>query len=742
MNPPFFARRTRDSHFDTARSRSTYYWGDGAITAVFVAFASLVAIAPGRIAAAAHQMPSGHLNLTWLVTAICSDAAWVIPPGFAIAFLAAAAGRWGTASARARRATMVFSALVCFASTSFAEFRIQRGEYPVWADLLSGADVDFIVSSLGIFAYRRHLYGIVFAVVALIALRTVWRRTAGRPQKPFAVAGYLVIALLVSIATRRVSANALAKSTVGEPFPDFFAGLTDAAKRGIFSPRRILLSAPSPDDRVAEGAALLGLPPPRRSTSCSSHPYARPFSFDDTRAKSSASAAPKKASGAALLASLERLSQLLFENRTAPFTVYQMALETFRGDDIHAINPQAPEGIAPFVTSLYRQADTGGPILASRHMWQSGVRTSQAISALTCGLGNLPYSLSFSRELSDVPMRCLPDVLRDAGLSTHFFYAGDATFDRMEQFFRLHGVADVTAKWQLPVDLPKSAWNAASDIALFNHGLTQLGSVGAESRYAFFLSLSNHSPFQAPQDLPADVAERVREAVRTTPNTATPDDVRRLTTHSYTDEAVRRFFDHLARTNQLGSSIVILSADHSVGEACVWPMADGSSCETDEALAIIPFAIALSDEWIDRASNPKRLRDQIAVVNQELSTLQLSASDIPSLVLSLLSKSPGVKQIPHAWRWHSMGGAATSPWFHSTQYPDAALHLTHGASQLFFLNADGHPVSKHEPNAALQRSEDLERITPSLQPVAATLASLLKGHGDDCADTSSIRRVQ
>ena len=67
--------------------------------------------------------------------------------------------------------------------------------------------------------------------------------------------------------------------------------------------------------------------------------------------------------------------------------VWQLTLESFRADDIHAVNPRAAREIAPFVNGLYENGD----VLASRATYQAGVRTAHGLGALACGLGTMPY---------------------------------------------------------------------------------------------------------------------------------------------------------------------------------------------------------------------------------------------------------------------------------------------------------------------------------------------------------------
>ena len=214
--------------------------------------------------------------------------------------------------------------------------------------------------------------------------------------------------------------------------------------------------------------------------------------------------------------------------------------------------------IAPFAERplCVGRAHGEGNVIVGKRVWQAGARTAQALSALTCGLGTLPYALAIGRDLGPLPLRCLPDVLTDSGFDASFYYGARPSFDNMETFIRLHGFSRVVGQWQLPRSLPIASWGV-SDLALFDAVIAEANDFDDRPRYAIVMSVTNHMPFVAPADLPSAVADRVDAALARVPNSAGKDDQARLRTYSYTDYAVGHFIDgieHSALSDPRGYS--------------------------------------------------------------------------------------------------------------------------------------------------------------------------------------------
>ena len=712
----------------------------------FCALAFIVALtaATGRVAAAWYRAPKTDAPLMWFVAAVWRDLCSSIPVlaslvyvGLAIVlFLSRFRERLPHRWLVGVLATAAL--LVWISAISFAEFSIQRGASPVWHDLAGGLDSSFMASAVANFFYPRYLipgfgvWGLVAGGLVFYARHLARRR--GPQSRIGFLCGFAAAAILFVEATHPIYAPrfpfpaALTNAEgVTDPFGRFLDSVTVALTGASTEPRDILKAVVLPSQIEAEGAALQGLSWRSDAGDCAAHPFA------------SALDAPPVGVGIAL----QRLSQSLFQNGIGEdLLVFELSLESFRGDDLAALNSAAPAQLAPFINSLYANAGTGEEsVIAATKFWQGGVRTSQGVASFTCGLGTFPYGISLVRDLGALPLRCLSDVLVDAGFSPLFAYGSHLSFDNMGVFLRYHGFGAMLTEETLPKDLPKGEWHAVSDLALVDQALKEVARQPAHSMYTLLMTLSNHSPFRPPEDLPGKVSARVKEVLQKNRSLAQPEDFARLTTYSYTDFAVQTFFERLHELGLDKRSIVVLHADHATGERFVWPMANGADNETEEAKGRIPFAMVFPRALVDRAREPDELRKLIRNANEVMNHAPASLNDVPRWLLSLLADHPGMKSIPQPWRWHSLGGMTSSPTFATKLPQQPRLIGINGVNEYFLLDQNGHAAGQVEDVNVLTSESEVFTATRSLFPAAALWSSFMRGYAQRCPAVSGIRRA-
>jgi hypothetical protein len=604
------------------------------------------------------------------------------------------------------------------------EVKGERGSYPTMFDLAEGGtNASFIGGTLGFVRYARIWVPAVVGVLLTVGLLGLLLRRLSREPAAWRgwtlglVAGLGLGTLAVNVtAVLQGSVNRLSAAALGDPLTGLVESSFDLLRhQGPATPRDLVISAEFPVQNKRLGPSLLGWPP--ATGHCEPHPYARPL---DTAKEPPI----RDERGRALIKALEQLSAALFVKDAPPIAVFQLSLEGFRADDVHALNPEAAAQVSPFTSGLYEHPVPG--VLTSKKLFQAGVRTAHCLGAMTCGVGTLPYNLSFIRDLEPFPMRCASDVLKDAGFAQSFFYGSDGTFDGMADFFRAHGYGQIVTQLELPEDLPKGTWDGITDFAIFDEAATRVAAALEKDQtpqFAFLMSLSNHSPFTTPQDLPEEIRGRVDEALKTVVNRADSDDRLRLLTHSYTDAAVARLFEKLEALQLSERSIVLLMADHSTGHAYVWGPQDP---ESDAAKSQIPFAIVIPPAFVARAKDPKGLARALSQVQTLLDAAPLSQNDVPRLLLALLSAHPLVQALPQASRWHSLGGQVTSPYFSAGGDPASYILGVNGISELYALNRAGQRVGGYEDSVFLKTRVDRYRVTPRLIPVSSTLIEVLQ----------------
>ncbi|MDX2024588.1 MAG: LTA synthase family protein [Deltaproteobacteria bacterium] len=698
----------------------------------------------GRVAAAWYRPPANASRALWFAAALWRDVGSAMPVAALLTTVllipVLLANRRNRIPTRGLAlVAIVAAATIWISAISFCEYWIQRGSLPVWHEFMGGMDAAFLKSALANFRYPRYVWPAIVAwpligLTILAALRWAARRVAAFHNGGFVV-GFMASAALLFFFTHPAHSpplplpKALVEAEgVTDPFGRFFGSAWAVLTGHSSEPKQILIEAQIPANLQPEGASLLGLGFHPSSGSCAPHPFSSPLDQ-----------APLPAVNAALQA----ISRELFTNNIGKdLLVFHISLESFRGDDMEALNPRAPAGIAPFFNGLYAQAAAGqGGVVASHSFWQGGVRTSQGMSAFTCGLGALPYGVSLVRDLGPVPLRCLSDVLTDAGFGHTFVYGSHPSFDGMSPFLRYHGFSNFVTQDELPKRLPLGEWDAVSDLALFDEALRFVERQPRAPLFTLMMSLSNHSPFTPPQDLPPVIRPRVKAALAAKPNHARPEDVSRLTTYSYADFALAAFFEKLYAHHLAERSIVIVHADHATGERYVWSPKLGPESETAEATARIPFAMVFPPPLVARAAHPVVLTEQIRQANAQINLAPTSLNDVPRWVLDLLSAHPGLAQLEQPWRWHTLGGMTSSTLFVPPAAHPARIYGISGINQLFWLNERGQFMSPVEDVMAVTTQAEVFAATRPLFPAAALWSEFLKGYAKTCPDERHIRRI-
>jgi hypothetical protein len=370
-----------------------------------------------------------------------------------------------------------------------------------------------------------------------------------------------------------------------------------------------------------------------------------------------------------------------------------------------------------------------------RNAFQGGFRTAQGVSSLHCGIGSLPFNMAIGRDLGHVPLRCLSDVLSDAGFESRIFYASDLSYDSMLDFFRYHAVEGTQAT-DMPEGLPVGAWRGISDRALFDQALSLVEKskgTATRSQYAFVLTLSGHTPFPTPTDMPPEVAKRVASGCKKSP-WAYPDDCTRLAVIAYADHALGEFLEKLESSTLARRSIVVVSADHATSEMLLWP---GSP--TEKSRAHVPYFIYVPSALVASAARPEEVAPIVARLHDRASSLVISLMDSPSIVTALLSSTRGMKSIPGPWRFHTYGGQATSPHFALDARQTAQVFGTDSAAFVFSADADGTFTAFENKNRGFSGPSELGELNPTLRGPAAFLASMAKGYLGRCEHQARLR---
>jgi hypothetical protein len=758
----------------------------GAKLAAVTLAIEILAVLPGRIALAGAEARLGRSPIEFVVAGTCRDISDLAVPVGAVALIALGitmlarrksetAIAW-RASTRALTATIaLLSVLVYFISSMAAEFKIDRGVDATLFDLYTakgwGNPLETILAFM---MMRRHLvpgafsFALACALVVAFYRRSV--RTSPIPQRLPALFGFAVVSVLGYVIALvpldphvRVFRTITDRHVVGEPFMNLFATFGESQENVHLGMKGLIERAHYAPAQSRGGEALLGLPergtpPPDAKIDCAAHPFARAFPSDgmEPALPNATGHRPIDDDARETLALMEQLSNELYAQRSTPLDVWQVMLESFRADDIHAVSASAPRALTPFFNSLYEAAagasrPEGEPsdtlaleakarigdaaVIGVRNMWQSGSRTSQGLSSYMCGLGMLPYGLSATRDFGHIPIRCVPDVLVDAGFVGTFFYGGTPSFDGMDSFLIDHGFREIVGELQMPLSLPRSEVGV-SDRAIAAHSTALVmgraaagGPDAARARYVLWMSGSNHIPYRRPDDLPPEIESRVEKIVEKD-FTGGHDDLARLRTFAYTDQALAELVESVGKSGGLDRSIFVFGADHATAEPFVWPARDGWSIEA--AHARIPFVMVMPEALVKKSAHPDVVRELVKKLNAAIDRRPWAQNDAPLLLLTLLSKGPGMQALGAEGRWHTLGGARTSPFFDPPQ-KDVAVMGIDCRSELFGADGTGRSVLPRERASFVKNADEIYTVSPTLIPIAATFSRFLNGYADACS---------
>jgi len=107
--------------------------------------------------------------------------------------------------------------------------------------------------------------------------------------------------------------------------------------------------------------------------------------------------------------------------------------------------------------------------------------------------------------------------------------------------------------------------------------------------------------------------------------------------------------------------------------------------------------------------------------------------------MALLSSSKELRSIPTAWRFHTMGGQATSPHFAFAARPAARIWGTDSAAFVFSADAGGNVSTYENKNRPFSDVGELDAMNPSLRGPAAFLSSFVRGYLTRCESHVRLR---
>jgi phosphoglycerol transferase MdoB-like AlkP superfamily enzyme len=231
-----------------------------------------------------------------------------------------------------------------------------------------------------------------------------------------------------------------------------------------------------------------------------------------------------------------------------PRNVVVILLESFAAHHVGALG--APGGITPYFDALAAEG-----VLFTR-FFSNGTHTHQGMFATMSCFPNLPgFEYLMQIPEGGYSFSGLPRLLSARGFADVYVYNGDFAWDNQAGFFRNQGMTNFVGRndYENPV-FSDPTWGV-SDQDMFARGNEELDRLAAAGKpfYALLQSLSNHTPYALPRNLPV---ERV---------TGQGSLDEHLTAMRYSDWALGKFFEKAKQSPYYKETLFVVVGDHGFG---------------------------------------------------------------------------------------------------------------------------------------------------------------------------------
>jgi phosphoglycerol transferase MdoB-like AlkP superfamily enzyme len=227
--------------------------------------------------------------------------------------------------------------------------------------------------------------------------------------------------------------------------------------------------------------------------------------------------------------------------------VVVILLESFAGHSVGALG--APGNITPYFDRLSQQG------LLFDRFFSNGTHTHQGMFATMACFPNLPGFEYLMRTPEGAhQFSGLPQLLGQRGFDNLYVYNGNFQWDNQSGFFSNQGMSHFIGREDFvdPVFMDPT-WGV-SDQDMFDRAALELQTnYGKKPFYALLQSLSNHTPYALPANLPV---ERVLVDGK--------EDLHR-TAMRYSDWALGRFFEKASKAPYFKETLFVVVGDHGFG---------------------------------------------------------------------------------------------------------------------------------------------------------------------------------
>lgn len=235
------------------------------------------------------------------------------------------------------------------------------------------------------------------------------------------------------------------------------------------------------------------------------------------------------------------------ENTLPIKNVVVILIESFAGHFVGALG--SPLNITPNFDKLAKEG------LLFNRFFSNGTHTHQGMFATMACFPNLPsFEYLMRTPEGGHQFSGLPQLLTPRGFDNLYVYNGNFQWDNQSGFFSNQGMTNFIGREDFvnPVFMDPT-WGV-SDQDMFDRGALELETnYGSKPFYALLQTLSNHTPYALPKDLPV---ERVSGHGSTDEH---------LTAMRYTDWALGQFFEKARKAPYFKETLFVIVGDHGFG---------------------------------------------------------------------------------------------------------------------------------------------------------------------------------
>ncbi|MCS5420838.1 MULTISPECIES: LTA synthase family protein [Psychrilyobacter] len=226
--------------------------------------------------------------------------------------------------------------------------------------------------------------------------------------------------------------------------------------------------------------------------------------------------------------------------------VVLILMESFMGSNVGAL------GYEPDLTPNYNRLAKEGIIF--KNVYSTGKRSNRGVVSAITG-----YPSSYGQALIKKSIAgrrtfySIPDILKNRGYTTHFYYGGDIEFDNMKAFLVRNGIDTIFDMDDFPKKDRTIAWGVPDD-KMFARMTKDMGEI-KEPFFAEAFTLSNHSPYDVPKEFQTHSKKEYPRMYNKYNGTA------------FADYTIGKFTDSVKDKKWAQNTIFVFVADHGANRS-------------------------------------------------------------------------------------------------------------------------------------------------------------------------------